>query len=114
MFRYIKIDETEHWDESFVKKLGCKLEATYIFDDSVCTYCCESTPSYFLRYAGTDIITDAREINDQDYENILESESNCDNDHYQHCWRLTDCKPIPYNNAETLDETIEEFHANPW
>jgi hypothetical protein len=119
-FRYVKIDETENWNKDFIKDLGpgAKIVATYIFDATERTHLCEATPSYFLRYAGTEI-QPGRELSDSENEHydevVREAEFKCnDNDHYRHCRDVKDSHPVPTKDAETLDEVLEDFFANPW
>lgn len=119
-FRYVKIDETEHWDKDFIKELGpgAKIIATYVFDATERAHLCEATPSYFLRYAGTEI-QPGRELSDAENEHydevVREAEFNCnDNDHYRHCFDVKDSHPVPTKDAETLDDVLEDFFANPW
>lgn len=115
-FRYIKVDETKYWDNDFVKQLGpgAKLIATYVYDATERTFCCELTPSYFLKYVGTDI-EPGRELTDQELEHfqtiILENE--VDGDHYRHCNSIKDSQLVRFF-ADTLDEVVEEYRANPW
>jgi hypothetical protein len=117
-FRYVKIDETEHWNKDFIKELGpgAKIIATYVFDAAERTFCCESTPSYFLRYAGTEI-QPGRELSDAENEHydevVREAEFKYDNDHYRHC-RDVNSHPVPAKDAETLEDVLEDFFANPW
>jgi hypothetical protein len=118
-FRYVKIDETEHWNKDFVKKLGpsAKIIATYIFNAAERTFCCEATPSHFLRYAGTEI-QPGRELSDAENEHydevVREAELDCDNDHYRHCRYVNNSRPVPTKDAESLDDVLEDFFANPW
>jgi hypothetical protein len=120
-FRYVKIDETQHWNESFIRALGTgtKLIATYVYDASEVTHCCELTPSHFLMYVGTEI-EPGRELSDSEWETyeeqVRESEFQCDNDHYRHCRSIKDSHPVPERarGYESLEDVVEEFHANPW
>ena len=120
-FRYVKIDETQHWNESFIRGLGkgTKLIATYVYDASEHTYCCELTPSHFLRYVGTEI-EPGRELTQDEWEQydekVREAEWDCDNDHYRHCRSIQNSRPVPERarGYENLDDVIEEYAANPW
>lgn len=65
----VAIDETAHWnlddeDRPYIEKMM----GLYIYDRNEHTYCCELTPSYYLRFIGgsiwyTDAVTD--EIKDR-------------------------------------------------
>jgi hypothetical protein len=117
-FRYVRIDETKYWDKEFVKGLGngTKIVATYIYDATERTFCCEITPSFFLRYAGTDIIP-GRELSQEEFENALEivsdNEVRCDNDHYRHCNAIKESFLVRHE-YESIDEVLEDFSCNPW
>lgn len=121
-FKYVKIDETKFWNEKLVRELGpgAKLIATYVFNAAEVTHCCELTPSYDLRYAGTEI-QPGRKLSDEEWEHydevVREGEHQCENDHYRHCSAVKDARPIPGPSTvdyETLDDVIEDFQANPW
>lgn len=119
-FRYVKIDETDHWNKDFIKELGpgAKIIATYVFDATNRTYLCEGEPSYFLQYAGTEI-QPGRELSDAESDHyeagVREAEFDCrDNDHYRHCRDVTNSHPVPTNGAETLEDVLEDFSSNPW
>jgi len=116
-FRYIKIDETKYWDQNFVARLkGNRLIATYIFDATERTYCCEITPSYFMRYVNTEVVGSNYDFNDEEWNEIndiiFEGEYQSDNDHYRHCSSVKDSILFD-TNAEEIEEAIEEFQANP-
>lgn len=114
--KYIKIDETSYWDAEFLAALGgAKMEATYLFDASVRTCCCEARPSYWMVYAGTEIIPGSREITEAEHERVLQLEARVDNDHYLHCSDVKDAKEFEgdFDESDTMDDVLEAFMANP-
>lgn len=120
-FRYVKIDETKHWNEKFVHELGpgAKLIATYVYDAAEETFCAELTPSYCLFHAGTEI-QPGRELTGSEWEHydevVREGEAEHENFHYRHCRSVKDSHPVPTTVDEdtTIDDIIEDFQANPW
>jgi hypothetical protein len=117
-FKYVRIDETKHWNEKLLAELGpgTKIIATYVFNAAEVTYCCELTPSHYLRYLGTEI-KPGRELTDEEWEHydevVRDAEYESENEHYRHCNSIKDSHPVPCD-AETLDDVIEEYQANPW
>jgi hypothetical protein len=113
-FKYIQIDETEYWNEDFVKTWGegAKIVATYIYDSECRTFCCELTPSYEMRYAGFELFSQHLEL--EDFEKIEEQirENDVDSsDHYRHCHSVKG-RDVPCD-AESIEDVIEYFHGNP-
>jgi len=119
-FRFVKIDETEHWNPEFVNSMGegTKIIATYAYDETDRTFCCELSPSHWMEYLGTDFFP-GRELTDEEneeaYGKILEGESSDDASHYRQCWdvKKLDTHPVTCD-AETLEDVRECFQANPW
>jgi len=121
-FRYVRIDETKFWNEKLLAELGIgtKIIATYIFDASERTFCCELTPSYHLLYAGTEL-QPGRKLTDEEWEHydmvIREAECENENDHYRHCHSVKDSHPVPEAHGspyETIEDVIEEYQGSPW
>jgi hypothetical protein len=86
--KYVKIDETRHWDEGFLKKYDItRMVGVYIFDANEYTYCCEITPSHWLSFIETQ--PEGEYIDDEEkrealYDEIMEAEMWNDNDCYMH------------------------------
>ena len=50
--RVVKVLDMVGWDEGFLKEMGItKIETVFLYDANEVTYCCEVTPSYWMRYA---------------------------------------------------------------
>ena len=78
--KVVKIEETQFWSKKIVKKAG-KLFGVYIFDENESTFCCEITPSHYLRflYSFTEKFVD-----DKTNELIRESDATEGGDFYMH------------------------------
>lgn len=113
MFKYIRVNETKQWNDEFLKKNGIGvMTATYAFDDTAPVHCCELTPSYYLRYLG---VEPDLHVSDECYEEIIDAECNIENDFYMHCHVAEKLGPKKAPcDVESLEELVEEFHANPW
>lgn len=124
VFKYVRIDETKYWNEKFVAGLGegAKLIATYIYDETERTFCCELTPSHWLEYCGTQA-EPGRELSEEEleetYNYIMEGDFSDETGHYRHCSSMQslDPKPVPpprNGEWESLEEVVEHYHGNPW
>jgi hypothetical protein len=85
-FKVVSIDETNYWNES-IGKFGCRVIANYAYDMEERTYCCESTPSRWMEYLGSNLEFSgevSEDIRNEAYE-YVQSNDNDDNCHYRHC-----------------------------
>lgn len=101
-FKWVKIDETRHWNEKWLKDNNIKrVVATFIYDFREVTHLCELTPSYYLRHiqSQAEIDADVSEMTDAEFDAFLEesarvddevrdAEALNDNDMYVHCWEV--------------------------
>lgn len=54
----IVFDTTRYWDKGFLEEHGItKIEEVYLYDKNEVTYCCEVTPSYWLRWVDANATT---------------------------------------------------------
>lgn len=117
-FKFIRKDETSIWSEEFRKHFSItKVIATYAYDPTEKTHCCDIRPSYYLRYLGSDIEHNCSAFLKEDFDNeFQEAEMHGgDSDHYMYCAAVDSMSPEIVNaDVETLDDVIEEFHCNPW
>lgn len=123
VFKYVRIDETRYWNEAFVAGLGpgAKLIATYVYDETERTYCCEMTPSYWLEYLGTHVES-GRELTEEEWEKVHEfimqgDAENGEAGHYRHCSDVRRLKPqdLPGKvSCDTMDEVREYWNGNHW
>lgn len=117
-FKFIRKDETSIWSEEFRKHFSItKVIATYAYDPTEKTHCCDIRPSYYLRYLGSDIEHNCSAFLKEDFDNeFQEAEMHGgDSDHYMYCAAVDNMSPEIVNaDVETLDDVIEEFHCNPW
>jgi hypothetical protein len=87
--KYVKIDETRHWNPDFLAKYGIeRMVAVYVYDANTYTYCCELTPSHWLEFIETQPETkewlEDNEVREEMYDAIMEAQFQCDNDCYMH------------------------------
>ena len=118
----VRLDETEHYTPKFFEDhpLVAKVFGTYIFDRTERTFCCEATPSYFLRYLRSDPEwTEDPDEEERGSADITLIEAEEDSDHYRHCRDveryIADHKDQSYVDTfeyETMDEAIEEHQGN--
>jgi len=110
----VRLDETRHWHwdilNAILGKEG-KVYGVYIFDAMTHTYCCEMTPSYWLRhvYDFTSVFLPESMLDEFDRHSTVDS-----NDHYFH---TTDIEAIDdgdkydlgiFGNLGDTPEEIEE------
>ena len=86
--KYVKIDETRHWNSDFLKKYDItRMVGVYVFDANEYTYCCEMTPSHFLDFIETqpegEYLEDD-EAREAMYDEIMEANCQSDNVCYMH------------------------------
>ena len=93
-----------------------KIVGIYFYDASSRTYCCESTPSYWLEYIG-DSVYFRPDTPDEKREELQEKYETCGGENcYMHC---SDIDRLPaeqlnhYGTAENLDEVREYYQGNP-
>lgn len=124
-FKVVVFDETEYWSPEIVEKAGGKIYASYLFDSSSVTHCCELTPSYYLHHLFSTPLhdTDDGDVGDE----IRTAEAGCDNDGYYHCRGIDrnldktlvfdfGLQQVGGETGQTredlLNKYIEECHAN--
>jgi hypothetical protein len=120
--KYVKIDDTRHWAEGFLKKYGItKMVGVYIFDANEYTYCCEITPSHWLEHIETqpelEQWPEDQETREELYDEILEAEMGNDNDCYMHVRCVSEAMPRiieigSMDGCEDMEEGREYAQGN--
>jgi hypothetical protein len=105
-WRAIAFDETRYWnlreeDRPYV----ARILGVYFYDAREYTYCCELTPSYYLRFLGHEVVT-TDDANDDDREALWERyASEPGEDCYMHVRDVTALPSVPYlRPGETVDD----------
>jgi len=132
-FVAIRLDETEHWSDEIKARVKA-IYAHYLFDERQVTYCCEVTPSFWLRWVGFDIETEdpQEEISTDLYDEISDGfhAVGLDNSGYYHCRVIdkiegefrkkvfmegSDLDPWSegYGYDNVFDEVHDAWNANP-
>lgn len=86
------IDQTQYWDEEFVKITG-RMFGVYVFDKNRHVHCCEITPSYELHFV-EDIWENRCEVADRD---------ECEADSIDQEILMTDNEPVSYYHTYVID-----------
>ncbi len=113
MFRYVKLDETKHWNESIVKRAG-KIEGVYIYDDEVATHLCELAPSYELHFIESQYseCPDSQDDRERLYDDILEGNMDTESVTYMHVSAIRKMETFPLEGFDTIEDTIEYAQGN--
>ena len=86
--KYVKIDDTYHWNEEWRARHGIKrMVGVYVFNANEYTYCCEMTPSHWLEYIETQPEVDLDvepEVYGELCDEVMEAAWESDNDMYMH------------------------------
>ena len=110
----VAFDDTRYFDiEEEDKPYIEKILTVYFFDSNEYTYCCELTPSYYLRflnhvaYCNSDIPEDVRDRINERYELIQ-----CE-DAYMYVSVVSRKETIVFDGEATEDEVREYWQGNP-
>ena len=116
--QFVKIDETNLWNEEFRSKYKItKVMATYVFNPEEEVNCCEVTPSYDMRFCGSE--PECGDLDDDEHQDMAEEVFTADAENevwrYMHCSFIQKLNPQDANgDFESLDEAAEEWQCNPW
>ncbi len=70
---FVKIDETQYWEDDTVKAMTKRVYGVYVLDRRKHVHCCEITPSYELYRLGSQYDYADPDISDDDREKLFEA-----------------------------------------
>lgn len=112
-WRAVAVDETAHYqideeDRPFVEKIL----GVYLYDATERTFCCELTPSYYLRHVYDEVIVPLG-TPDEDRNRVQEKYAYLGGeDCYVWCSRVSQFATKQFGDGE-FDEVVQEVQGNP-
>jgi len=97
-WRYIAIDETQHWCDAEIVEACKRLFGIYVFDARSYVYCCEITPSFELHFLRNESLEVPEEQSERVYDALTEAGAGGDDVHYRHVRSIDvgSCKQVGY------------------